>query len=611
MNDLMSRVEGAFYNARDHVAVNTWAQPTLAAGLLPVVEDFHHRLDDENLSEIDENIEFEHQTTNEALEASLDEDIENHNWRHGSPYQGEDDHDDDINNNLYELLDNAVKDKGYIYETMDSMGWMGDAHSDQIIINVDWVGASGELDTLNDEHPFLPSGNRIIANLDDKYEHKAIAGGQIYNQSSILQGYSKLTARTKGIISIIPSLVSQLLSPRNLSTVSKWEETKSLLKEGLDAIEIEQTQMLSHEQDRDNDSVRVELSFALNFEPDEDITPDFYWPSCPSDENGESAYHLNMAMMRIKQSQRHKKLREIYENTVQPLAKIVGPDSHSSVINMSPEIKTALVFLAEKITMITMNSFSVGIIHNGIKESLNKCSEWTVPYHMRVHLSALERSTTGLEWGVHPRLYPTVKDFESNAPEIIRSIEYSRRSILNMKKHINFPQVYVDNSRFLWHALQKYSLNVEQEPHLRNVGIFEEPKWTVLACLPIEDISNLMVDLARIVIQSYDQNWLLLLNRQKKKYHPQSLPHIAPPKFVDQCKNMDPVTFLAGYSTIPTKWLKYVSRDDELHVTTVGKCHSIHMMMFMIILSIRFGNKMLFKSYYREFDRNRKNTHTI
>lgn len=274
----------------------------------------------------------------------------------------------EYNHLFYQTIFDEIKSDTYVFPTLGSMGWTADVHSDEILLDMQWVGPDGTTNTFDD----IVDGqtdNRFYIDLDSSNEESAISGGQIYNPSSIRTDFSKISEVFSAQMFTIPSLIANLLAPNSMSCIAGWRNTQQTLQEVLEKFETAFLSVVEHTRSEDNDAVRVELTFALVFTAiDEAITTDFYWPKC-SHGHDEVTFPLNRSFMSIKSSDKYFRYLQIVRESLEPLLKLVQTTS-VDVTRISPEAKTAYVFHAERLVMITMNSFYEGKIHSSVKKRL-------------------------------------------------------------------------------------------------------------------------------------------------------------------------------------------------------------------------------------------------
>jgi hypothetical protein len=479
---------------------------------------------------------------------------------------------DNIEEHMYELLFDEVKGKGFMYPTYNSLGWAADVHNDQIILRVVWRGADGTTDTFDDNPYDHQLGNRFAMDGTDNSYGSCIAGGQIYNPSNIVSDLSKLNKDQVSIISTIPSLIAQFLSPKNMPSVEQTLKSQKKLSETFQSVLNIFERKLMLEDVCSNDSVRIELSYVLPFATGDKLLVDFYFPSCETHNGGLSHLDLNMAIMKVNQSDKYHWVKNFLNYTIRPLQELVT-DANLNHFQLSPEIKTSYVFIAERLTMNVMNSYYVGTIHRHVKPYLNPCGEWSVPINLRTQLTNREQTRTGLKWGVKPVCLPTIADYYADAPNIAKGIDFSRWALSEFNKKMTNPQVFVEGTLLLWGGLQKASL--PDPGNAGNVGLFEEPDWDRLSGLEGEQLISLFDSLCWTILKSYDDNWKLLINKRKKKDYSATQTVYQPtaviPKNVGTFGLQNPTMYRAWEDIIPPIFQKYVSQNDRENITSVGK----------------------------------------
>jgi hypothetical protein len=475
---------------------------------------------------------------------------------------------DAVDDQMTEELFEQIKGKGYIYNSLNSLGWTADVHHDTILFQATWVGPNGCPDSKDCIVAGFPiPDNRFYLDIETIVSKRCIAGGQIYNPSNLLTDFSRLSKKDAAQIAIIPSIVSQILSPLNMSALDEWRPLMIKLLEILENIDAKFRRTIEIERLREKDPVRCELTFLLSFRSHQYIVPSFYWPTCAPHIRNVSPIPLNASFMIIYQSDKYHRIRLLHKETVGVLKKLAS-NQNVDMTTISASIKTSFMLLAERLPMMTMNSYYVGSLHAAIKPKLDMFGEWTCPMQHRIQLSPNEIRMTGLDWGVDPALHPTVMEFNANAPNVLKKIDCTRQALFVLKDKMHYPLVYVEHTQLLWHYLQKYSIDVPEEGG--NIGFFQQPDWDILADLPIDIRKNLLSDLAGVLINSYDRNWLMLINNKKKKSPNPGRPYVYLENNIYEMEDRAPIIYQAWALALPAAITRFVSRDDRFPIRTIG-----------------------------------------
>lgn len=206
---------------------------------------------------------------------------------------------------------------------------------------------------------------------------------------------------------------------------------------------------------------------------------------------------------------------------------------------------------------------------------------------MRVNLDQNEKNVTSLKWGVKPYLFPTVKDYRSDAPEIIISIDFSREALSNLKAKMVFPHIFVESILLMWHCIQRATMHpsnydgyghdvlIHDPNPPYGVGFFEEPNWDRVAQLDSSSAETLLRTLIRLCLDAYDKTWLLLINKRKKKLDNKEKkmyrPFQNPIQNVTDCLGKSPYIHCAWDGNLPASVKRNVTREDKIPLRKMSK----------------------------------------
>lgn len=419
-----------------------------------------------------------------------------------------DDYDEIFYNEIIDVVQNNSNEV-IIFPKFESGGIVGDVWIDYVWLEVEVRGSN----YVADDRDSTVGYNSLFIKQCESKSYNCIDGGQIYIPRNINSDFSRLPNKDKMLLKNLPIHMSNYLS-QDVTEVVKNESLLGSIKELMGRIDSKFKLLLQFERLHDNDKARMELTFTHSV--DEKATePTFeaFWPSCTNADGSAATLHSSDCFMFINQSDRYYFFKNFYQHQFHPL-KAIFEASSESVKKISPECKTRLVWCAESLVMMTMNSFYRGIIHQKASGLSHVFGKITVPLSKRTDLTEDDKAITKLDWGINVLLFPSPLIKLSKPDKAIEVAHSLSRAVSELKGKIDFPDIYVSVSRQMWTIVQQFSFGRELT---EEVGWFEPPDWNALATLHTKKMESFFQNMFIILISAYHQHRTKLIKQAAKR----------------------------------------------------------------------------------------------
>jgi hypothetical protein len=440
---------------------------------------------------------------------------------------------------------------------------IGNVHKDRVNLRPSQVIAETELGTVARER-----WTRTMVNLAN--QERAIHGVNVYMPHSRSAWLKKTHQYAIDQVSILPNLIENLLSPHNLYHPAS-HSYKEMYKEAGSIVEnanVILKNILETHAKFDQLTVRQELTFAdENF-----IEVELQWPfpeveeiyapqdndaAANADADADADVPLNLLDIPILAHvyaadavEMYSFLRKIILVCTTPLRKYLGTFPVAQNVldyqDMSPIVKTALVYHAETIAYLLDCVGFKGVIHEAFAATQADCNLCRIPMWYVEALVRSEYQITMLDHGINACALKTIHStrFQSMQSRSIRFMEKVRSNAMARvdfgplywratQRIIQCLQSYVHAQQEYVHAQQEYLASADDdddddEPlfmvmseaeYHHESSFFLPVNWEVLMSMEEEHKKKMFSNIGKIFFDMYDQVYLLKVNkllRQKR-----------------------------------------------------------------------------------------------